>query len=60
MLAQIRTNPVFTFDEYNTMLSLQCGVDQSKGEAGAQTATDRNYSMYSIDLHGMELEGSSG
>jgi exocyst complex component 4 len=41
------------------MLNLQCGVDQSKGEAGAQTAMDRNYSMYVIDLHAMELESGS-
>lgn len=39
------------------MLDLQCGVDQSTGEAGvAKVATDRNYGMYLIDLHGMELE----
>lgn len=33
------------------MLSLQCNVDESKGEAGISEATDRNYSMYIIDLH---------
>jgi exocyst complex component 4 len=59
MIAAVRQKPVFSFDEYNTMLSLKCGVDQSKGEAGAQTAADRNYSMYVIDLHAMELEGAA-
>jgi hypothetical protein len=50
MIAAVRQKPVFSFE---------CGVDQSKGEAGAQTAADRNYSMYVIDLHAMELEGAA-
>jgi exocyst complex component 4 len=42
------------------MLNLQCGVDQSIGEAeAAKVAADRNYSMYVIDLHGLELESST-
>jgi exocyst complex component 4 len=59
MIAEIRRRPVFSFDDYNSMLNLKCGVDQSKGEAGAQNATDRNYSMYAIDLHGLELEAGN-
>jgi exocyst complex component 4 len=59
LISSVRRKPVFSFDEYNIMLNLQCGVDQSKGDAGAQTATDRNYSMYVIDLHAMELESGS-
>jgi exocyst complex component 4 len=60
MLSSIRKGPgpPFTFDEYQTMLSFQCGVNPAEGEAGAGKATDRNYSMYVIDLHGLELEGS--
>lgn len=38
------------------MLNLQCGVDSTLGQAGAAQATDRNYSMYMIDLHGLELD----
>lgn len=41
------------------MLNLQCGVDQSIGEAGAAKAADHNYSRYLIDLHGLELESSA-
>lgn len=41
------------------MLNLQCGVDQTMGQAGVNQASDRNYSMYIIDLHGLELEHSN-
>jgi exocyst complex component 4 len=56
MLEGIRQKQVFSFDEYQTMLNLQCGVNQAEGEAGIVQATDRNYSMYVIDLHGLELD----
>ncbi|KNZ74114.1 putative exocyst complex component sec8 [Termitomyces sp. J132] len=58
MLDNIRKKALFTFEDYQTMLNLQCGVNQNDGEAGAAKATDRNYSMYMIELHGLELEGS--
>lgn len=58
MLSGIRKKQVFTFDEYKTMLDLQCGVDPSLAKNGAPQASDRNYSMYVIDLHGLELEKS--
>ena len=53
MLESIRSKPAFTFDEYETMLKFQCGLDPTKGK------TDRNYSMFVIELHGLELERSS-
>ena len=59
MLDSVREKALFTFDEYQTMLMLQCGVDQTEGDAGPVQATDRNYSAYVIDLHGIELEGST-
>jgi exocyst complex component 4 len=59
MLDSIRQKQLFSFDEYQTMLNLQCGVNQTKGDAGVATATDRNYNMYVIDLHGLELERST-
>ncbi|KZT30767.1 hypothetical protein NEOLEDRAFT_1159877 [Neolentinus lepideus HHB14362 ss-1] len=59
MLNSVRQKQSYSFDEYKTMLGLQCGVDPSMGEAGVAKATDRNYSMYVIDLHGLELENSS-
>ncbi|KAF7967561.1 hypothetical protein HWV62_33943 [Athelia sp. TMB] len=58
MLDGIRKKQSFSFDEYKTMLDLQCGVAQHSGGAGAPKANDRNYSMYVIDLHGLELESS--
>jgi len=59
MLDGIRQHQTFTFDEYKTMLNLQCGVDPSEGEAGVLKAADRNYNMYLIDLHGLELEDAN-
>ena len=55
----IRQKQEFSFDEYKIILDLQCGVDASKGEKAASQATDRNYSMYVIELHGLELENST-
>lgn len=59
MLEGIRAKQEFSFDEYQTMLMLQCGIDPAQGDAGIGTATDRNYSAYVIDLHGLELDQSS-
>ncbi|KAJ7487411.1 exocyst complex component sec8 [Mycena galericulata] len=53
MLDSIRKQQLFTFDEYQTMLNLQCKVD---GDGEGPKAADRNYSMYVIDLHGLEME----
>jgi len=55
MLDGIRKKQSFTFDEYQTMLNLQCKA----GGDGDAKATDRNYSMYVIDLHGLEMESGS-
>jgi exocyst complex component 4 len=55
MLRSVKTKPQFTFDEYRSMLNFQCGVDQSLGDAGSAQATDRNYSMYLIELHGLAI-----
>ncbi|KAF8898925.1 exocyst complex component sec8 [Infundibulicybe gibba] len=59
MLQRIRNKQAFNFDEYQTMLNMQCGVDPTEGEMAASRATDRNYSMYVIDLHGLEMGGLS-
>ena len=56
MLQAARQEAVFTFDEYLSILNFQCGVNPREGDAGVANATDRNYSMYVIDLHGMELD----
>jgi len=59
MLEGIRQRQMFSFDEYQTMLNLQCGVNQEEHEAGIAQATDRNYGMYVIDLHGLVLESGA-
>lgn len=56
MLDGIRQKQSFSFDEYQVMLNLQCGVDDS----GAQKTVDRNFSVYVIELHGLELEKTGG
>ncbi|KAJ7783589.1 exocyst complex component sec8 [Mycena maculata] len=56
MLDGIRKKQWFTFDEYQTMLNLQCKVG---GDGDGPKAADRNYSMYVIDLHGLEMESGA-
>jgi len=56
MLASIRKQQAFTFEQYEVMLNLQCGIDQSRKDRTGAQAADRNYSMYIIDLHGLEME----
>ncbi|KAI3622267.1 sec8 exocyst complex component specific domain-containing protein [Moniliophthora roreri] len=58
MIEEIRKEQVYTFDEYQVMLALQCGVDPKGGSNRTSQSTDRNYSMYMIDLHGLEIEES--
>ncbi|KAF8560204.1 hypothetical protein OG21DRAFT_1480036 [Imleria badia] len=58
LLDDVRTNKTFSFDEYKVILNLQCGVDQSLGDYATSRAADRNYGMYSIELHGLELESA--
>ncbi|KAG7099005.1 hypothetical protein E1B28_000890 [Marasmius oreades] len=56
MIEGIRQEQTFTFDEYQVMLALQCGIDPNQSDNRASQSTDRNYSMYMIDLHGLEIE----
>lgn len=60
MLDSIRREKRFRFEEYQALLKLQCGVDQTLREADSNQATDRKYSTYVIDLHGLELEYTNG
>ncbi|KAJ7630763.1 exocyst complex component sec8 [Roridomyces roridus] len=52
MLDGIREKQLFTFDEYQTMLNMQCKV---VGEGEGPQPADRSYSMYVIELHGLEI-----
>ena len=58
MLDTVRQKQEFTFDEYKAVLDLRCGV-QPADAGGVAQASDRNYNMYLIELHGLELENSS-
>ena len=55
MLDGIRKKQQYSFDEYLTMLRLQCGVDQTNGDPRVSKAVNRDYGMYVIDLHGLEM-----
>jgi exocyst complex component 4 len=48
MLDRIRNKQTFTFGDYETMLNLQCSVDQGE-------AADRNYSLYLLDLQCLDM-----
>ena len=58
LLDTVRQKQEFTFDEYKAILDLQCGVQPSPA-GGAAQAADRNYNMYLIELHGLELENAA-
>lgn len=61
LLDAIREKQEFAFEEYKAILDLQCGVDPTaQGEKAASQASDRNYSMYIIELHGLEMENNDG
>jgi len=59
MLEGIKAKQEFTFEEYQVMLKLQCGVDQTMGDAGASQASDKGYGMHLIDLQRLEMEASN-
>jgi exocyst complex component 4 len=56
MIDGIKSRQEFSFEEYQVMLKLQCGVDQTMGEAGASHASDKGYGMHLIDLQRLEME----
>lgn len=60
MLDGIRQRQSFTFDEYETMLNLQCGIDPSNSSTVQTTDRNYNYSMYIIALHELDMDKSEG
>jgi exocyst complex component 4 len=61
MLDHIRNNQVFGFEEYKSMLNLQCGVDQELADnnqlsTAAAQASDREYNDYLIELHALAID----
>ncbi|TFK30822.1 Sec8 exocyst complex component-specific domain-containing protein [Coprinopsis marcescibilis] len=60
MLNGIRKQQTFSFEEYQSMLNLQCGAVPGEASNGnGAKAVDRNYSVYVIELHGLEINGTS-
>ena len=57
MLNGAREKHFFNFDEYQTMLNFQCGVDPSDATTAGK-AIDRDYSSYVVELHGLEMDKS--
>lgn len=57
MLEGIKKERTFSFEQYRSMLNLQCGLDQGLPQGTAQPS-DNNYNKYAIDLHGLEMEYS--
>lgn len=53
MLESARRRQLFSFEEYKSMLCLQCGVDQTLGESAL---TDKELNMYLIELHGLVVD----
>lgn len=55
MLDELRqSRPLFTFDEYKSMLQLQNGIDQVTREPGAPAAIEagrKSFDEYLIELH---------
>ncbi|KAF6766580.1 Sec8 exocyst complex component-specific domain-containing protein [Ephemerocybe angulata] len=56
MLDGIKQRQAFGFDEYQTMLNLQCAYFPGDGSTSATKPPDRNYNHYVIELHSLELE----
>ena len=57
MLNTAREKHLFNFDEYQTMLNFQCGIDPSDA-ATASKAIGRDYSSYVVELHELEMDKS--
>jgi exocyst complex component 4 len=52
MLEQVQQKPRFTFDEYRSMLNLQCGVDQ----LAERPAGGSDYNMHLMELHALAID----
>ena len=57
MLNGAREKHLFNFDEYQTMLNFQCGVDPSDAKP-ASKAVNPDYNSYVVELHELELDKS--
>lgn len=53
LLDNIKQERIYTFDEYRALIGLQCGVGR---DVTGISSGDKQYSMYVIELHGIELE----
>ncbi|KAG8745910.1 hypothetical protein FRC10_006714 [Ceratobasidium sp. 414] len=59
MLEHIKDRQTFGFEEYKSMLNLQCGVDQAmadNNQLATSQASVREYNDYLIELHALAIE----
>ncbi|KAG9118766.1 hypothetical protein FRC07_006557 [Ceratobasidium sp. 392] len=60
MLEHIKDRQMFGFEEYKSMLNLQCGVDQALADnqlsTAASQASVREYNDYLIELHALAID----
>ncbi|KAG9093587.1 hypothetical protein FS749_014144 [Ceratobasidium sp. UAMH 11750] len=61
MLEHIKDKQMFGFEEYKSMLNLQCGMDQAMADnnqpgAAASQASVREYNDYLIELHALAID----
>lgn len=55
MLKSVKEKPLFTFEEYRSMLNFQCGVDQSIRDPASVQPKDPAYSTYISQLHELAI-----
>lgn len=55
MLKSIKEKPLFTFEEYRSMLNFQCGVDQSIRDPANIQPKDPAYNTYISQLHELAI-----
>ena len=53
MLEKVQEKSMFSFEEYRSMLNLQCGVDQNLGD---RAAGDADYNIYLMELHALAID----
>ncbi|KAG8889462.1 hypothetical protein FRB98_004147 [Tulasnella sp. 332] len=53
LLESAKRQPLFSFNQYKSMLCLQCGVDQTNGDA---VLTNKELNAHLIELHGLVVD----
>lgn len=53
MIEQVKQKSKFSFEEYRSMLNLQCGIDQSLGD---RASGGSDYNIYLMELHALAID----